>query len=189
MNQAKKFHDAYQDVTNTVIEALQQGHVVWQKGWNSLGLPQNLVSHKPYRGWNLFWLNFVTMAKRYKTPYFITFKQAQQLGGTIIKGEKGVRITYWATLQDQHNTRETEQLTNSESEPTRTRMVPKVHTVFNYNQTERLELPQIESMFRKQVNTISACEDIISAMPCKPQLRTAGDQAYYQPANDRVTMP
>ncbi|TDH17800.1 DUF1738 domain-containing protein [Segetibacter sp. 3557_3] len=189
MNQAHKFHDVYQDVTNRVIEALQQGDIVWQKGWNALGLPQNLVSHKPYRGWNVFWLNFVTMVKGYKTPYYITFNQAQNLGGTIRKGEKGVRITYWATLQHQDNTRETEELATSDTEPTRTRMVPKVHTVFNYDQTEGLELPQIESMFRKDVNSIAACEDIISAMPSKPQVMNAGDQAYYQPAVDRITMP
>jgi len=100
MNQTKKHHDVYQEVTDTVIEALQKGEVIWHKGWNSLGLPKNIVSEKAYRGWNVFWLNFVTRVKGYRTPYFLTFKQAQDLGGSIKKGQKGIRITYWATIQD-----------------------------------------------------------------------------------------
>ena len=55
--------DVYQEVTQQVISALEQGHVIWKQGWNSLGFPKNIIGGNHYRGWNLFYLNFIAMYK------------------------------------------------------------------------------------------------------------------------------
>ena len=53
----------------------------WKKGWMGVngsiqGLPQN-ISGRTYSGGNSFFLMFHTAAKGYKTPAYMTFKQAK----------------------------------------------------------------------------------------------------------------
>jgi antirestriction protein ArdC len=37
------FKDTYQEVTDTVIKALEEGTVIWQSSWNDAGLPKNIL--------------------------------------------------------------------------------------------------------------------------------------------------
>src|SRR3954469_20686595 len=91
----KRLSYFYHQVTDYVLSHLEQGEVIWQKGWNSLGLPKNIVTNHHYRGWNTFFLNFITLYRHYKTPYFLTYNQCSQQGGYIRKGEKGYAVIYW----------------------------------------------------------------------------------------------
>ncbi len=67
-------NDTYQRITDYVISQLEKGEIVWQKGWNSLGLPKNIAINHHYRGWNIFFLNFVTSYCEFKTPYFLNLQ-------------------------------------------------------------------------------------------------------------------
>ena len=95
--------DTYQRITDYVIDQLAKGEIVWQKNWNSLGLPKNVITNHSYKGWNVFFLNFVTSLHGYKTPYFITYKQALDKGGTICRGQKGYQVVWWATIEDKNH--------------------------------------------------------------------------------------
>src|SRR5580765_3659705 len=67
----------YQVITDRVIALLEQGTVPWHKPWHGGDmLPQNLVSRKPYRGVNVFMLH----AMSYESPFWLTFKQAKEMG-------------------------------------------------------------------------------------------------------------
>ena len=68
--------DIYSQITETVLEAREQGNNIWHKPWNSYGLSKNLTIRKTYGGFNVFWLNFITSYKQYSTPYFLTFNHA-----------------------------------------------------------------------------------------------------------------
>ena len=176
--------DAYQRITDYVINQLENGEIVWQKGWNSLGLPKNIATNHHYWGWNIFFLNFVTSYFKYKTPYFITYKQALDKGGTIRKGEKGFQVVWWATIEDKRQL-----INDDDSEKSRVFRVPKVHTVFNLHQTHGIEFPKIENQFRSITLKIYACENILKNMPGIPSIKHHGDKAYYNPINDTITMP
>lgn len=182
--------DVYEEVTQQVIAALEQGHVIWKQGWNSLGLPKNIIAGNRYRGWNLFYLNFITLYKGYKTPYFITYKQAQDLGGNVRRGQKGYQIVYWALIEDKYKTvTVTDDITGEEKEEHPQYRVPKFYVVFNIDQTEGIEFPKLETLFQNKADKLEACEQIIDNMPHCPQIRNAGDRAYYTCATDKVTMP
>lgn len=182
--------DAYQEVTDAVIKALEEGTVVWQCSWNKIGFPKNVTTDINYRGWNVFWLNFHTMLKGYETPFYITYKQATDLGGTVKKGEKGVQITYWATIELKGQSKETVDPANDETkEARRTKLVPKVHTVFNIDQTEGIPFPKVEALFQSAAEKIEACEKIIADMPSRPVINYNGDRAYYSPSLDTVVVP
>ncbi|WP_268036563.1 transposase [Algoriphagus sp. PAP.12] len=44
--------DRYERFTQLILEKLEQGVVPWRKPWNSLGLPSNYLTKKPYQGPN-----------------------------------------------------------------------------------------------------------------------------------------
>lgn len=182
--------DVYQEVTQQVLSALEQGHIIWKQGWNSLGLPKNIAAGNHYRGWNLFYMNFIALYKGYKTPYFITYKQAQDLGGNICRGEKGYQIVYWALVDNRNKTVTIKDAdTGEEKEEYLQYRVPKFYVVFNIDQTEGIKFPKVEKLFQNKAEELQSCEQIIESMPNCPKIRNAGDRAYYSCATDKVTMP
>jgi antirestriction protein ArdC len=181
------FKDTYQEVTDTVIKALEEGTVIWQSSWNDAGLPKNITTGINYRGWNIFWLNFHTMLKGYQAPFYLTYKQAQQLGGTIKKGELGTKIVYWATIELKRDADSKDEIVADEVK--QTRLVPKAHTVFNIAQTEGIEFPTITPSIKSPLQQIAACEQVVADMPNSPIIITGGASAYYSPVSDTVVVP
>jgi antirestriction protein ArdC len=186
---SKTYTDIYQEVTDTVIKALEQGTVIWQCSWNETSLPKNVTTNLHYRGWNLFLLNFYTIARNYSTASYITFKQAQQLGGTIKKGEKGVKIIYWATIELKADKEIQVQAVEPDDDKKRTKLVPKAYIVFNIDQTEGIQFPEVISSIKTTAEKITACDEVVAAMPNPPKLKIDGHAAYYQPALDLVVVP
>ncbi|WP_462265133.1 ArdC family protein [Mucilaginibacter sp.] len=198
-NNTATYKDTYQEGTDAVIKALEEGTVIWQCSWNQAGLPKNITTGIEYRGWNIFWLNFHTMLNGYATPYYLTYKQAQALGGNIRKGEKGTRIVYWATIESKRkgDDSDTNATTNSNTtadtdalqvKPS-TKLVPKAHTVFNIAQTEGIafDLPSLTSKSKNE--QILACEQVIADMPNPPKINCNGSKAYYISSTDTVVIP
>ena len=70
---------AFEIITETIIEKLEQGCVPWHQPWSSEAA-KNLISKREYRGINVFLLG----ASRYANPYWLTFRQAKQLGGHVV---------------------------------------------------------------------------------------------------------
>jgi antirestriction protein ArdC len=132
------------------------------------------------------------MLKGYQAPFYLTYKQAQQLGGTIKKGETGTKIVYWATieLKDKAGNHIEEQPTATNiDEKQRTKLVPKAHTVFNIAQTEGIEFPTITPIIKSPLQKIAACEQVVADMLNRPIIITGGASAYYSPASDTVVVP
>ena len=83
--------DIYAIVTEKIINLLESGVVPWRRPWTSTGLPRNLVSKKPYRGVNFFLLS----ASKYVSPFWLTIRQANELGGHVRKGEESTIVVFW----------------------------------------------------------------------------------------------
>jgi antirestriction protein ArdC len=80
--------DVYGIITEKIITLLEQGVVPWRRPWTATGLPRNLVSMKPYRGINYCLLS----ASKYISPYWLTMRQANELGGHVRRGEESTAI-------------------------------------------------------------------------------------------------
>jgi antirestriction protein ArdC len=80
----------YQIVTETILKQLEDGNVPWRRPWTTAA-PCNLVSQKEYRGINTFMLS----ASGFPSRYWMTYAQAQKLGGHVKKGEHGSIVTFW----------------------------------------------------------------------------------------------
>jgi antirestriction protein ArdC len=164
---------------------LENGIVPWRRPWTSTGLPRNLVSKKPYRGVNVFLLS----ASKYVSPFWLTYRQANELGGHVRKNEESTLIVYWKVDDAKQRT---EDLAAEEPEgKTRRRFLLRYYRVFNVEQSELPQavidkLPKIETY---QHDPIEAAEKIIAGMPNPPEIQYAGSKAFYSSITDRITLP
>jgi hypothetical protein len=101
--------DIYATVTDKIINLLEQGVVPWRRPWTSAGLPRNLVSKKPYRGVNVF----LPSASKYVSPFWLTYRQANELGGHVRKAEESMVVVFWKVDDAKQST---EALDNEETD-------------------------------------------------------------------------
>ena len=177
--------DVYSIVTEKIIELLEKGVVPWRRPWTGGGLPRNIVSRKPYRGIN----HFLLSASKYVQPYWLTMRQANELGGHVRKAEESTVIVFWK-VEDRQDDGQRQTDANSD-EDRRRRFVLRYYRVWNVEQCELpeialAELPKIETC---EHHPIEAVEHIVFAMQNAPAVEHAGTKAFYSSVNDRITMP
>ncbi|NMS37619.1 ArdC-like ssDNA-binding domain-containing protein, partial [Vibrio parahaemolyticus] len=83
-------NDFYQDITNQVIEALEQGVKPWSCPWDvthASGIPCNYQSQTEYKGLNIMLLWMSAQLNRFSSNKWLTYKQSKALGGQVRKGE------------------------------------------------------------------------------------------------------
>ena len=184
MNAREKFNQAAENITAEIIEELQKGNVVWKKGFTSLGAAYNYYSGRAYEGFNQLYLSFRTQKKGYSSPAYLSFRQAQELGGNVRKGEKSTIVIYWKT-----SSVKTGKITETGEEETRPTFFPFFHYVFNLDQVEGIAFKQPETPVLRSNNIIDNCAAIVSKMPNAPQIRHEGNQPCYSPSFDLIRMP
>ena len=80
--------DLYAEVSARIVAELEAGAAPWVKPWSATpgaNTPCNAVSNRPYSGCNVVLL-WMAQAAGYRTPRFLTFKQALELGGNRPQG-------------------------------------------------------------------------------------------------------
>lgn len=172
----------YEVITAKLIESLNAGTVPWRKPWTggAGGKPKNAISKKDYRGINYFML---AMAP-HSSPYFLTFKQAQQLGGTVRKGEKGLPVTYFTMLAGKDKASGKE------------KNIPllKYYTVFNLEQCDGIDAAKLEALTTVpsfEHDPIESAEKLLAEMKgrtCEVK-ESLSDRAYYSPSLDFIQVP
>ena len=160
-------------------QLLEKGVVPWQRPWRGGGqMPRNLISKKEYRGVNVFLLH----AMMYESPFWLTFNQAREVGGNVRKGERACPVVFWKWLEK-----------DSLGAPSGKEKIPflRYYSVFNVAQCEDIPKGKIPvpNGGERSHNPIVEAEQIVVAMPKKPEIRHGGSRACYSPAMDRVDMP
>jgi antirestriction protein ArdC len=160
----------YEEITEEIITKLKVGTIPWRQTWKS-GLPANAVTHKPYRGINVWLLS----GHRFQSNLWLTFNQTKQLGGFVKKGEHGRGIVFWQIE---------EKLCKDELGDEYLRDVPllRIYTVFNVEQTT-VEIEAEGNDF----DPVIEAQKIIDGYIDKPEM-VFGEPAY-SPDTDRVTIP
>src|SRR6266851_3305907 len=95
--------DLYSEVSARIIAELEGGAAPWVKPWAATAgqnVPQNAVTNRPYSGCNVVLL-WMAQAAAYRTPRFLTYKQALELGGSVRKGQHGYTVFFVKRLQVQ----------------------------------------------------------------------------------------
>jgi antirestriction protein ArdC len=175
----------YDIVTERILGLLERGVVPWQKPWaqrdgaGNVVMPQNLVSGRAYRGVNVFLLG----CSGYGAPYWVSFKQALDLGGNVRKGEKSTPAIFWKILD----------VEDAAAKDGR-KKVPmlRYYSVFNVEQCDGLEYPKPSTETPEGAapfDPIATAAGIVAGMPKPPTLTHREARAYYRPITDTVNMP
>jgi hypothetical protein len=125
--------DIYGEVSSRIIAELERGAAPWVKPWSATAgrnVPCNAVTNRPYSGCNVLLL-WMAQQAGYRTPRYLTFKQARDLGGSVRRGEHGSKVYVVKQIQVRE-----EQAGGEES----VRLVPMLreYVVFNVDQCEGL---------------------------------------------------
>lgn len=168
--------DTYQLVTDRIIAKLKAGAVPWKHfAASPLAEPKNLISKKPYRGIN----HFLLSGSKYGSEFWLTYKQAQDLGGHVKKGEKAEFVVFWKFLDvEDKDTGETKQIP-----------FLRHYSVFNVQQCEGIDYTKLIESVERISDPIESAERIIEGMPNRPRLVVdQTPRAYYSPGEDFVHM-
>jgi len=184
--------DVYQIVTDRILELLDKGTVPWRKPWQGGAVcqPKNLVSKKPYRGINIFLLGITATSTGYRSPYWLTYKQATDLGGHVRKGEKSTLVVFWKINQKIETDNETgdKKIVNYP--------VLRYYNVFNLDQCDDVNPDKIPEDARideddlLDFEPLAACDNIVEHYSDRPIIEHDREpRAYYRPSADKVHMP
>ncbi len=177
--------DVYEIITERILALFDKGEIPWRKPWNvsgAIGAPANYISKKPYNGIN-FWMLLCT---GYDCPFYVSYKQAQELGGCVRKGEKGFPVVFWKMLPKLVNGKP---VMNSKGQPEKVFFL-RYTTVFNLLQCDGIDWQKPAPVAKPEGwNPVEGCEAIVSGMPNCPVISHGGARACYSPALDLVKMP
>ena len=186
---AQQKFDVYQDVTNQIIEALEEGVQPWRCPWeggSGGGMPLR-HNAEPYRGINSVLLTLRGWQRGYVNPVWMTFRQAKELGGMVRKGETSSLVVKYGTFETKQ---EAEQ---GASETQQTRGYLKAYRVFNIDQIDGLEdrFPTPDKSEPFNTRPIEQLSHIASEMieGMGVSYREGGNRAFYAPSTDEVCMP
>src|SRR5664279_3948069 len=130
--------DVYQRVTDAIVNAIESGIGQYQMPWTvrqDRGFsPVSVGSAKPYRGINTLVLWAQSQSKGYSSAFWGTYRQWQELGGQVRKGEKGSPVVYWSTFEKQTG--------DDEGEKKGRGLFAKSYSVFNREQVDACKLPK-----------------------------------------------
>ena len=82
--------DIYAVITDRMIAEMEAGIIPWRKPWMSAGRAISHTTGKPYSLLNQMLLG--------RVGEYLTYKQVQQEGGYVRKGEKSHMIVFWKWL-------------------------------------------------------------------------------------------
>ena len=191
--------DLYKQVTDTVIAALESGTIPWEKPWSSEGVrdwPRSVSTGKAYLGCNYFWLQIVQAAVGYSSPWWITYRQAQSLGGSVRKGEKSTPAIFFKSITGGKD---------DDSGDSAEKTIPLIgsHAVFNLDQCD-LPAEAIEKLDARldkiapkpeptgdPNQTIDEAESVLLGYIDREgvKLNHGSDRACYSPVSDVISMP
>ena len=176
-----------EQIAEQVVQTMAEGGLPpWEKNWSYAphSVARNGKTGRPYRGVNVLITEMVRGAKGYGDPRWVTYRQAQEMGRQVNKGEKSTTIVYWKFNKDTGNNQEAREklkenktAEGNEGEPeTPPRLAPlaREYKVFNIEQTrgenplEQLEPP----LGAPPEQAFAAAEGIIAGWKDRPELRT-----------------
>ena len=176
--------DIYAEVSARIIAELEAGAAPWIKPWAATAganTPFNAVTNRPYCGCNVILL-WMARAAGYRTPRFLTFKQAGELGGHVRKGEHGTKVYFVKQL-------EIREITDSEA-PARLIPMMREYTVFNIDQCEGLP-DSVTTGKPMRVRNPDERDELADEFlrSTAADIREGHGEAYYVPSRDFISMP
>lgn len=164
----------YDEITRRIMEQLEQGIIPWQKPWIGSSSAISHVTGKPYSLLNQMLLGC--------PGEYVTFRQCQQEGGRVRKGEKGSMVVFWKWIEQE----------DKESGEKKSIPLLRYYNVFHIEQCEGLTARYMQEAPANPATADEAADKIITAY-CSHEgvklIHEEGDHAFYHPSTDSITVP
>jgi antirestriction protein ArdC len=179
--------DVYTRVTSHIVEGLERGTRPWLKPWNAQHAAGRICrplrhNAQPYNGINILMLWAAAEERGFISPFWLTYRQAQELGGFVKKGEHGSPVVYANTFKKTETTDAGEEIEQE---------IPylKEYTVFCADQCEDLpaHFYELAQQPTEKLERIEIAERFFANTGA--EIRTGGSRAYYACEPDYVQMP
>ena len=169
--------DIYAAITDRIIDELEKGTIPWHKLW--IGGNCGCISYatgKPYSLLNHLLLGGVS-------GEYVTFRQAQQAGGHVCRGEKGKIIVFWKPYET----------IDEETGEVEKHSCLRYYTVFHLSQCEGI-VPRWAVSVQPDhgLQPDAVAEAVISEYVARSGIHLSvrqSDRAFYRPYTDEVVVP
>ena len=180
---SKPRFDVHEAITNQIIAAIDAGTGKLQMPWHRSGAnimrPVNVASGNAYRGVNTVALWAAADAFGYEHGLWGTYRQWQDRGAQVRKGEKSSLIVFYREFDH-------DDADDSGDVDRRPRCMARASRVFNIAQVDGYELTE-PNTDDNRVDPIASAEAFVSATGAK--ISEGGDRAFYSIREDAITMP
>jgi antirestriction protein ArdC len=178
LNSKMNKNQVYDYVTERITERLAQGEIPWlNTRTKPLIRARNLASGKPYNGVNFWLLNYRRIGA---SPFYLTFKQASALKGSVRRGERSSMVVFWTKWESDKVDPETGEK----------KVIPilRYYSVFNVDQCDNITDPLLEPV--NITDPIAKAEEILANVPGRCRVDFSSNiRAFYRPSEDRIVMP
>ncbi|MDR3535228.1 MAG: zincin-like metallopeptidase domain-containing protein [Acetobacteraceae bacterium] len=179
--------DHYQEVTDRIIAALEAGTPPWRKPWDpdktgGPAMPRNATTGRRYRGINVLTLGMSTLAFASGDPRWATYKQAEERGWQVRRGERGTTGYFFKRLEIRDDSK-------PEGDDDAVRRIPllRAFTLFHASQIDGIPDYVPPTIAEAPWRAPEATSIILANS--RAVLRIGGEQAFYSPTTDHIQMP
>jgi len=183
---AMRYDELCAQVTATIVDTIEAGHAgTWRAPWHHNGTsglfsPTNAATGRPYAGANILILAIDALEAGYSDNSWATYKQWQQLGGQVRRGEHGTRCVKWITKKTN-----ADEAPDTGDETKRPVLILRVFTVFNVAQVD--EYHPDSPAGPEPPERIEVAEAFIAATGA--HIDYGFNTAKYRPLVDRIQIP
>ena len=172
--------DVKAEATQAIMDALAKGVAPWRMPWRpGISVPTSMSTGRPYRGINIMLLSLAQMSAGYNYPLWLTYRQAEALGGNVRKGEKSTTVVFYKPMEKERADGTTDKF-----------LLTRAFAVFNVDQTEGVEIPKRFLDVNQTPITVPDAVDRALQYKGGPDVRfVLSDKAYYEPKADAITLP
>jgi antirestriction protein ArdC len=179
--------DHYQEVTDRIIAALEAGTPPWRRPWDpdkagGPAMPRNAVTGQRYRGINTLTLGMSVLAFESGDPRWATYKQAEDRGWQVRRGERGTTGYFFKRLELRDDTK-------PDDDEDAVKRIPllRAFTLFHASQIEGIPDYVPPTLEEAPWRAPEAAEIILANSGAV--VRYGGDRAFYSPTTDHIQMP
>ena len=178
--------EIYKKIQDKILSLMETEGTDWTKSWVQASTPINLISKKEYRGINNFWLS----VQGYQCGQWATFKQWNEKGYKIKKGEKSTEIIFYQMKQiPLKKLSPTQRETYSISKILPKYFLIRTYRVFNGQQIEDFKYDiavpnQTKDLSKEQMAYL---DDFFANT--NAEIKHDSDRAYFSPVMDYINMP
>lgn len=179
LSEATPRADLYQRVTDEIVQAIEKGAGKYIMPWHGIfGRPRNAFTGDAYRGINTLVLWAAARNRGFVSWYWATFRQWQDLGARVRKGEKATAVVFYKQVPIRAEDAKT-------GEPVEDhRLIARMYFIFNAAQVDGWAEPN-----RWPGGVIGTHEEIENFVAATGADIRNGDIAAYLPAADYIAIP